>query len=279
MKRKTWTRLGTVGVAFSLFGAGCGEKSFLGDSQQSSQLDDPQAEGGGPSSPDDTPAPNHTAEPDAGAGGTPPEAPSGEKPAVAPCAGKACGEACATPCPSGQTCAAVVSFCDEDGHCSVNKPTCDSPAPDPECAGKYCGDVCGGACAGDNCFISFCNDEGKCSSQEPACSMQAPPWECRGKACGEYCRPVPTLPCRAGDPDCVEPVFEPCFCDSDGQVSRKIPMCEELPCEKDCPPVPPVCHQCNDGQCAAPVIIACNPGCVLGEEWVCADGTRQPGSL
>ena len=44
-----------------------------------------------------------------------------------PCANKACGEACNTPCPKGMVCAAVMSYCQADGACGTNAaPACTS---------------------------------------------------------------------------------------------------------------------------------------------------------
>lgn len=312
MKQNTWISLGLVGMALSLFGAGCGEKSYLGDSGQSGlNNDDGQGTAGETSMPGDS-----------GTKGNPPE--DAAAPLATPCGGKACGDGCAIQCPAGTDCAVVEGFCDAEGICSTEAPTCRTPVRGA-CDGKSCGEKCVPTCAAEEGVAcapinqpTACDESGECSAESPTCSG-GPPDSCLGKAAGQGCQWCfkgggGSWVCMEGscnaEGKCLSPLDEdnvlmprdscegkacgeychpspiacvsgtagcvdpePCFCDSDGKSSTQQPMCEALPCAKTCPTPPPVCFACADGKCATQVIVACDPACVLGD-WVCADGTK-----
>jgi hypothetical protein len=191
-------------------------------------------------------------------------------PTGAPCEGKACGEACETPCPAGQACAAVVSFCGADGNCSPVEPMCEAEPPGVAntCGGKVCGEICSTVCPpGQLCpaVVSFCGADGKCSPLEPVCENEPPPdpstyQPCKGKTCGDECNAcAPGLQCLIGAG----------FCNADAQCLPIKPMCEAgATCPESCA-VPDLCQLCDDGSCAI-AKPECNQNGTCGNiDWVC----------
>jgi hypothetical protein len=134
-----------------------------------------------------------------------------------PCAGKACGAACALCAPDYRGCVeiAVVKACDAGGRCvpSTPEPSC----PHPDCAGKLCGDGCNPCGPERTCptlMPSACDRFGQCSGAVPGLCDG----ECAGKACGAPCRPADCplgAPCPApwacdGNGACVSPTGLAC---------------------------------------------------------------------
>jgi hypothetical protein len=132
-----------------------------------------------------------------------------------PCAGKLCGEACST-CAPDQSCPPIVMYCDDQGKCQQNEPTCgkancktDTDCPQLElcapCADGSCADqVClngacqwscdsggsggaGGAGGGATCGI----ESGSCANGETCCAglecCAGVPVPAGNEYCGKVC--------------------------------------------------------------------------------------------
>ena len=151
-----------------------------------------------------------------------------------PCADKACGATCTVCAPGDSDCVetAVVKYCQPDGSCSADKPTCDGGSDDYDpCADKACGARCTKCPPNDSdCaetdVLKYCQPDGTCSAGngKPACDGGSEPPEdydpCADKTCGAEC-----TVCPPGDSDCVESA-EIKYCQPDGSCSGGEPTCD-----------------------------------------------------
>ena len=142
-----------------------------------------------------------------------------------PCAGRACGDACALCQPGVPGCfeTAVVKACDPLGRCQAATPDLCAPAA-AACAWRACVAPCvvEPACrsAVPPCMLpsllGLCDRDGTCETRLPVgpgfCAPPLPDPGCRGKACGDACGlcpagtdpaacPVPSLAATACDRD------------------------------------------------------------------------------
>ncbi len=130
-----------------------------------------------------------------------------------PCGGQACGATCST-CPPGEACPAVEQYCDSEGTCSSEFPTCEDP-----CAGLSCGEPCSTCPPGKDCpaIAEACNPAGECVDDTGDLCVYEP---CDGLQCGDAC-----ALCPPWDEDCVE-TAEVKACDENAMcVSQGQEMC------------------------------------------------------
>jgi len=176
---------------------------------------------------------------------------------ASPCAGKACGDTCTPPCPSGQACPTVMGYCDDNGACNLAYPVCDTvacnsgtdcPPPPP-----YCEQCPGGSSV---CPAATCVN-GQCAIVTPGCPDYSP---CAGKACGDACSPfVGTPPTK------------PMYCNADLGCQTGAPACGpgygSCNTLADCDQFPAICRLCaNAAQtCAEPACLggSCLLACPL----------------
>ncbi len=135
-----------------------------------------------------------------------------------PCAGKVCGEECTVCDPTDPDCVqpTVLMYCDQNGACGMNFPSCDPGqcTSDADCPqmGAPCTPCPGG---GMSCPSVACVN-GACVGSWDGCKGYDP---CANKACGDLC----TL-CDPADPDCAETAILK-FCDANGQCGMTYPTC------------------------------------------------------
>jgi hypothetical protein len=134
-----------------------------------------------------------------------------------------CGDSCHV-CEGIPNCfeTAVPKFCQPDGSCSAEFPTCPG-AYDP-CEDKTCGDTCTICDPADpGCtetdVIKLCNADGMCEAAVPECYDP-----CEDKTCGDTC----TI-CDPAQPDCAETDVVK-LCNADGMCEAAVPECPEAAC-------------------------------------------------
>lgn len=138
----------------------------------------------------------------------------------APCAGKACGDACTICSPDDRGCGetTVEKACDPQGRCVPGTPGTCAGAPHPDCAGKACGAECNPCGPDRTCptlIPSACDRDGRCAGRVPWLCHDP----CAGKACGERCNHCPPPPEGEG---CFE-TMEVKSCDAAGRCASQTP--------------------------------------------------------
>ncbi len=228
-----------------------------------------------------------------------------------PCAGKACGAACAECDPADPTCVETrsVKYCTEEGECTDAFPGCAPPptcsadsdcpvdascqiCPDGSCAGAkgYC---VGGTCRTEwaTCGGSTCKSDVECPAVGAPCEIcpdgtaSCPSTRCEAGACvtewpacggwdpcGDRSCGAQCSLCDPKDPACSETAVLK-FCDAGGRCQPQFPNCGGgSECQSDGDcAVPAVCQLCPDGSCAGPI-----GQCVGGEcqvQWDTCDGS------
>jgi hypothetical protein len=121
----------------------------------------------------------------------------------APCAGRACGDACTVCAPDDPDCVetAVMKACSEDGECVPLPVLCGAAVP---CADKACGAECAfePPCRDSDppcelpSYVGQCSLRGNC--EPPGTPTTCGPMAaCDGKACGDACDPCAPAGCMS----------------------------------------------------------------------------------